>query len=77
MSDVAVENLGSRGNEATSTLGCSIKLLRDIYVSVCMSTLGQNAYAEIRGPNTRMLKVSFGRFKTTSDTHIIHLLEQP
>ena len=44
-----------------------------IYVSVCMSTVCQIALAELRGPNTRMLKVSFGQLKPTCDTRIIHL----
>ena len=39
----------------------------------------QNAWPELRGPNTRMLKVSFGWLKPTYDTRIIHfycILEQ-
>ena len=32
----------------------------------------QNVWAELHGPNTRMLKVSFGRLKPTYDTRIIH-----
>ena len=34
--------------------------------------MGQNAEAELRGPNTRMLKVSLGRLKQTCDTRVIH-----
>ena len=39
----------------------------------------QNAWAELRGPNTRTLKVSFGRLKPTCDTRIFpfdYTLEQ-
>ena len=32
----------------------------------------QNVWVELRGPNTRMLKVSFGQLKPTCDTRIIH-----
>ena len=32
----------------------------------------QNLWAEIRGPKTRMLKVSFGRLKPICDTRVIH-----
>ena len=32
----------------------------------------QNVWAEIRGPNTRMLKVCFGRLKPICDTLSIH-----
>ena len=73
-------------SEASPTLGCSIDISRDIYM--CMSVglskgnpykklVCQNAWAELRGPNTRMLKVSFGRLNC--DIRVIHfyyMLEQ-
>ena len=65
-------------SEAIPTLGCSIKSSRDIYyvglskgkpykIYVC-----QNVWEKLCGPNTRMLKVRFGRLKQTCDTHIIY-----
>ena len=76
-------------SEANPTLGCSIEISRDIYICqyVCRFVYGkpiqkiacQNAWEELRGPNMRMLKVSFGWLKPTCDTHIIHvyyMLEQ-
>ena len=39
-------------------------------MSVCQQKIC--VWAELRGPNTRMLKVSFGQLKPTSDTRIIH-----
>ena len=33
----------------------------------------QNVWAELRSPNMRMLKVSFGQLRLTCDTRIIHL----
>ena len=46
-----------------------------IYVYVCryVSYVKLTAYAELRGPNTRMLKVFFFG-GSTSDTRIIHFL---
>ena len=38
-----------------------------------MSVVYQNAQTEMRVPNTRMLKVSFGQLKSTCDTRVIHL----
>ena len=56
-------------------MGCSIDISRDIYMDVGMSVclwethtkkdICQNTWAELHGPNTRMLKVSFGRLKLT------------
>ena len=61
-------------SEASPTLGCSIEILLDIYISICMSVVGlstivygkpiqkmvcQYAWAELCGPNTRMLQVIF------------------
>ena len=67
-------------NEASPTLGCSIEISRDIYIYmyvcmyVCMSLIVygttiqkiecQNAWAEIRSPNTRTLKNQFWEFET-------------
>ena len=48
-------------SEASPTLGCSIEISHDIYMSICMSVVVQKALAELRGPNARMLKVSIGR----------------
>ena len=42
---------------------------RVIYI---VSVVGQNAWAELHGPNTRMLKFSLGRLKLTCDTRVIH-----
>ena len=42
-----------------------------IYMSVCLSC-PKNAWAELLGPSTRMLKVRFGRLKPTDDTRVIH-----
>ena len=50
-------------SEASPTLGCSIETPRDIYMSVCMSTVCQN---------TCMFKVSFGQLKPAGDTRVIH-----
>ena len=60
-------------SEASPTLGCSIEISRDIYIYVCRSVClkethtknwyVKNAWAELRGPITRMLKVCFGRLK--------------
>ena len=41
-----------------------------ICMYVYLSTVCQNAKAELRGPNMRMLIVSFGRLKPTCDTRI-------
>ena len=78
------KSLGERSEPPT--LGCSIEISRDIYMYVGLSMgnpykkyVCQNAWVELRGPNTRMLKVSFGRLKPTYDTRIIHfdcMLEQ-
>ena len=51
------------------TLGCSIEISRDIYICVCR---GPKCARRITWPNTRMLKVSLGRLKPTSDTLTIH-----
>ena len=56
-------------SEASPTLGCSIEISRDIYLCVCR---GPKCARRITWPNTRMLKVSLGRLKPTSDTLIIH-----
>ena len=67
-------------SEASPTLGCSIEISRDIYIIyVCRSVslrlsmenpykkmVCQNAWAELRGPNTRMLKVSFVSLKQSA-----------
>ena len=58
-------------SEASPTLGCSIEISRDIYMSVGMSVVGQNALGGIKWP-TRMLKVILGRLKLTCDTRVIH-----
>ena len=60
-----VRAFGNWASEASPTLGCSIEISHDIYMSVCMSVcmsvvcqincVGGITYA------TRMLKVSFGR----------------
>ena len=65
-------------SEASPTLGCSIEILCDIYIyiyvcrSVCLRlSMGnphkkmvcQNAWEELRGPSTHMLKVSFVSLK--------------
>ena len=57
-------------SEASPTLGCSIKISRDIYRYVGLSmenhtksTYVKNAWEKLHGPNTRMLKVCFGRLK--------------
>ena len=55
--------------EASPTLGCSSEISRDIAMSVCLkethtkNTYVKNAWAELHGPNTRMLKVCFGQLK--------------
>ena len=59
---------------------CSIEISRDIYIyiGVCLSYVKLTA-AELLGPNTRMLKSSFGRLKMTCDTRVIqfdYTLEQ-
>ena len=62
-------------SEASPTLGCSIKILHDIFRYVGLSTnnyVCQNAWADLRSPNTRTLKASFGHLKLTCDTRIIH-----
>ena len=58
-------------SEASPTLGCSIEISRDICRYVCryvgLSTKKicmQKAWAELRGPTTRMLKVGFWAFTT-------------
>ena len=61
-------------------LGCSIEISRDIcrYVGmyicrfVYKKYVCQNVWAELRDPNTRMLKVSLRQLKPTCDTRIIH-----
>ena len=73
-----VNQLFYRANEASPTLGCSIEISRDIcrcvsvYVDLYKKYVCQNAWAELRGPNMRMLKVSLGHLKPTCDTRIIH-----
>ena len=50
-----------------------------MYVGLSTTTCMHNPWAELGGPNTLMLKVSFGRLKLTCDTHSIHfsyVLEQ-
>ena len=37
-----------------------------------MSVVSKNAWVELHGPNTRMLKVRFGRLKLTYGTRVIH-----
>ena len=62
-------------SEASPTLGCSIEISRDICRYVGLSTKNsstKNLWAELRGPNTRMLKVSCGQLKLTHDTCSIH-----
>ena len=59
------------------TLGCSIEISRDIYMSVytsvCLQKISMPKCVEgLRGLNTRMLNVSFGQLKRTCDTRIIH-----
>ena len=51
--------------EASPALGCSSEIARVMYV--CVSVVVQKLWAELRGPNARMLKVN-----PTSDTRIIH-----
>ena len=46
-------------SEASPTLGCSIKILRDIYIYMCVCRMSN--HVESRESNTRMLKVSIGR----------------
>ena len=64
-------------SEASPTLGCSIEILRHIYMYVgrfvydCLwepiqKMVCQNAWAELRHPNTRMLKVSFVSLKQSA-----------
>ena len=48
-------------SEASHTLGCSIEISRDIYMSVCMNVCRMSNHVELRESNTRMLKVSIGR----------------
>ena len=68
-------------SEASPTLDCSVEISRDIYMYMYVGlSMGkklkkevcQNTWEELRGPNTRMLKVCFGRLKPTCDTRIIH-----
>ena len=57
-------------SEASPTLGCSIEISRDIYMSVCiimyvgmyvcMYVCRMSNHVESRESNTRMLKVSIG-----------------
>ena len=59
-------------SETSPTLGCSIEIARDIYVSVCMSW-----YAKVRRQNymaqkRACSKSNFGRLKPTWETHVIH-----
>ena len=73
-------------SEASPTLGCSIEISRDICMLVCLkethtkNTYVKNAWAELRGPKMRMLKVSLGGGgKQACDTRSIHfyyMLEQ-
>ena len=59
-------------SEASPTLGCSIEISRDIYMYVfdCLwenntkKSYVKNAWAELRSPNTRMLKNQFWEFET-------------
>ena len=60
-------------SEASPTLGCSIEISRDIYVSVCMCW-----YAKVRRQNYMAQKCacsksSFGQLKPTCETHVFHL----
>ena len=48
-------------SEASPTLGCSIEISRDIYMSVCMYVCRMSNHVESRESNTRMLKVSIER----------------
>ena len=43
---------------------------RDIYI--CVSVVGQNTHAELRGQTRACSKVSLGRLKQTCDTRVIH-----
>ena len=65
--------INNSASEASPTLRCSIEILGDICRSVGMSVVGQNAKAEIRGPNMRVLKVSLGRIKLTCDARIVYI----
>ena len=71
MNELARLVMGSYwANEASPSLGCSIEISCYIYMSVCTVGMSvslqkyvcQNAWVELRGPNTRMLKVSFGGY---------------
>ena len=60
------------GKQNEPTPGCSIEILRDIYMYVRLSMgnpykkyICQNAWADLRGPNMCMLKVRFGLLKMT------------
>ena len=63
-------------SEGSPTPDCSIEISRDICQYVCRYVykkyVCQNAWAELRGPNMHMLKVSLGRLKQTCDTRSIH-----
>ena len=51
-------------SEASPTLGCSIEILRDIYIYVGMSVECQiTVWAELCGPNTCLLKAKFWAVK--------------
>ena len=60
-------------SEVSPTLGCSIEISRDIYVSVgqsgCLSC--PKCVGGITWP-TRMLKIIFGWLKLICDTRVIH-----
>ena len=74
------EPFTSWASEASPTLGCSIEISRHICWYVCMYVccyvykkyVCQKVWAELRGQNTHILKVSFGQLKQSSETHIIH-----
>ena len=51
-------------SEASPTLGCSIKISRDIYIYAGMYVYRMSKH--------RMFKVSFGWLKLTGDTRVIH-----
>ena len=77
---LVMEVLYNWTSKASPTLGYSIEILHDIYIYIYVGLSQGNPYKKyvskmrgwIRGPNTRMLKVSFGRLKPTCDTRIIH-----
>ena len=74
----SVKSISYWASEASPTLGCSIEISRDIVYSlyVGLSTIlwetqlkknvCQNAWEDLRSPNTRMFKVNFGSLNQSS-----------